>query len=231
MSGLERAHGADRPTGRGSVPRTPVVSGRTVVRAQSVVEAATQAYLEDAEDGSRTPVPVEVLHFLRLLVPDQPSGGGGTRGVDRAAARRLRRAASDLGDHAATLRVGDVVRRLARRDVQVLVQLADVVVRATERLGADVAGGALADVARAASREHRERPDEELTSNEAAALLAVSRPHVVKLAKTGALPYRMVGTHHRFKRSDVERYEVVQAARRDALLASVMVDEYLPGDF
>jgi excisionase family DNA binding protein len=47
----------------------------------------------------------------------------------------------------------------------------------------------------------------ELSSQETADLLGVSRPHVVKLARTGELPHRMVGNRHRFRRADVLAYD------------------------
>lgn len=53
----------------------------------------------------------------------------------------------------------------------------------------------------------------ELTSQQAADVLNVSRPHVVKLARHGVLPHRMVGNRHRFLASDVRAYRHREAAR------------------
>ena len=50
----------------------------------------------------------------------------------------------------------------------------------------------------------------ELTTAEAAQLLGVSRPHVIKLLEAAAMPHRLVGTHRRIRLADVLEYRDLQ---------------------
>jgi excisionase family DNA binding protein len=56
--------------------------------------------------------------------------------------------------------------------------------------------------------------DTELTSQEVADLLNVSRPYVVKLARDGKIPHKMVGNRHRFLLSDARSTSSVTAWNR-----------------
>ena len=58
--------------------------------------------------------------------------------------------------------------------------------------------------------------DEELTPNEAARLLGMSRPHLYKLLDRGVVPSNRVGRDRRILLADVMRYrELREVARRD----------------
>jgi excisionase family DNA binding protein len=60
--------------------------------------------------------------------------------------------------------------------------------------------------------------EQELTPNEAAEILRMSRPSVMRLVETGALSARMVGSHHRLSRTEVLAYRDRESrARRRAL--------------
>lgn len=68
----------------------------------------------------------------------------------------------------------------------------------------------------------------ELTTVEAAELLNVSRPFLIKQLEAGALPYHMVGTHRRLRLADVLAHrDRMDAAAEDALAAMTAEAEEL----
>ena len=61
----------------------------------------------------------------------------------------------------------------------------------------------------------------ELTTTEAANLLNVSRPHLVKLLKEGTIPHHKVGSHHRVYRRDVLAYKKARRTQADSALRAL----------
>lgn len=61
--------------------------------------------------------------------------------------------------------------------------------------------------------------DAELTTQEAADLLGISRTYLVRLVDQGKLPAHLVGTHRRLRVADVLAYQARRNARLEAVAA------------
>lgn len=64
----------------------------------------------------------------------------------------------------------------------------------------------------------------ELTTVEAAEILNVSRPYLIKLLEESKLPYRKVGKHRRIPMEDVLRYKTSIDQEREAILDQLVID-------
>lgn len=61
----------------------------------------------------------------------------------------------------------------------------------------------------------------QLTTQQAAEMLNVSRPHVIKLLDQGEIPYSKTGTHRRIEVADVLAYRQARAGRRREQLREI----------
>src|SRR5262249_44375683 len=106
-----------------------------------------------------------------------------------------------------------LTRMRGRKDVSVTIQSRQVKIPAAMV-------PALIEAARLVSKGHAidvVPVDEEVSAQEAADFLKVSRPYLLNLVKKGVLPCRMVGAHHRIPMGAVIAYKREQAPRRRSL--------------
>lgn len=64
----------------------------------------------------------------------------------------------------------------------------------------------------------------ELTTVQAADILKVSRPFLIKLLEEGQMPYRRVGRHRRIRMEDVMNYKAAIDREREAVLDQLVAD-------
>ena len=64
----------------------------------------------------------------------------------------------------------------------------------------------------------------ELTTVQAADVLKVSRPFLIKLLEEGRIPYRKVGKHRRIRMEDVIAYKTVIDREREAILDALAAE-------
>ena len=128
---------------------------------------------------------------------------------DRDTVRTARQAGEALADvsapSGAVLRVHDRAGRIV--EIAVPAAAVEALGHVLQTIGQGHAVRVLAD-------------DEELTTIEAAALLHVSRPHLVSMLDAGELPFRRVGTHRRIRLADV-----LALKRRDDVARRAALDE------
>jgi len=63
--------------------------------------------------------------------------------------------------------------------------------------------------------------DTELSTQQAAEMLNVSRPYIVKLLEEGKIPFHKVGTHRRIKLKDMQAYQRAYEKQQDEALGEL----------
>jgi excisionase family DNA binding protein len=81
----------------------------------------------------------------------------------------------------------------------------------------------LEEIANGNSVTLRRKPNE-LTTQQAADILQVSRPYVVKLLEQGKIPFRKVGTFRRIPSRALKQYMEQEDVRRDLLMRELIAE-------
>jgi excisionase family DNA binding protein len=69
----------------------------------------------------------------------------------------------------------------------------------------------------------------DLTTQRAANILGVSRPHLIKLLEQNAIPFHRIGTHRRIQYRDLVAYARKRDAARKLVLDQLARDEFRDG--
>ena len=72
---------------------------------------------------------------------------------------------------------------------------------------------------------------QELTTQQAANLLGMSRPFLIDLLNRGEIPFHKVGTHRRIYRKDVMDYQAKRDENRSRILAEMAKRAVAEGDY
>lgn len=151
------------------------------------------------------------------------------RGLTHKAPARGRKPAGDRDVHAALVMPVATPSRDLLREVDFVINRGTEVTIVQGKTSVKVSGETLAAMrqiiaalsAGPLSLVLGDSRDTELTSQEVADLLNVSRPYVVKLAREGRITHKMVGNRHRFLLSDVQAFEQARRAEREQALAAM----------
>lgn len=163
---------------------------------------------------------------LQTTNPDRanPAVADATTEVAAVAAQHLSDRDADLARQS-----GQAIARFAGEDDTLQVTFTN---QAGERLEAALPAFAVQILARVLTEVARGTPvtlvprQAELTTHQAAALLHVSRPFLIKLLDEGKIPHRRVGSHRRIRRDDLRTYlEREKAARRETLRELAAYDQ------
>jgi len=73
--------------------------------------------------------------------------------------------------------------------------------------------------------------DEDLTTQTAANVLGVSRPHVIKLLESGKIPFHKTGSHRRILLRDVLSYAKRRDSDRKTILNRLAKEAFEQGDY
>jgi excisionase family DNA binding protein len=202
----------------GKVPKTKVTGGKVATGGGKRLTSGAGTVTTGLVPAEA--VPVERLYVEQLLVEKVPVTGRliklGT--VDRDRARVLEEVITGATEVTLTTGTGKTATLNGAllgmlRTVAGAIEHGEAVTVLSEDTETDLAGAVI-------------------SSQEAADLLNVSRPHVVKLAKTGQLAHHMVGNRHRFALADVLAYaEQMHGVRSEALAAIAPAGGYSAEDF
>ena len=145
------------------------------------------------------------MSMLKTVEPGTPSP------AEQAAAQTAGRALARFAGHE---RVRVEVRDEEHDEAEALILPATAVRLLTDVLGHLAEGRAVAVMSE----------DAQLTTQQAASFLNVSRPYLVKLLDAGEIPYQMVGTHRRILLRDFRAYRRKQAETSAAALDTLVAD-------